>query len=43
VAWTTLKIAVVAAMPSARVSTATAVKPGFFRSSRRPRGNGSIS
>src|SRR4030095_2773719 len=31
----TLKIAVVAPMPSARVSTATAVKPGFFRNWRK--------
>ena len=28
----TLKIAVLAPMPRARVSTATAVKPGFFAS-----------
>src|SRR2546430_2637917 len=34
-AWTTLKIAVFAPMPSARVSTATAVKPGFFSSWRK--------
>src|SRR5438874_5929369 len=32
---TTLKIAVFAPMPSARVSTATAVKPGFFSSWRK--------
>src|SRR2546425_1147383 len=34
-ALTTLKIAVFAPMPSASVSTATAVKPGFFNSSRK--------
>src|SRR6266540_3381616 len=33
-ALTTLKIAVFAPMPSASVSTATAVKPGFFSSWR---------
>ena len=32
---TTLKIAVFAPIPSARVSTATAVKPGFFSSWRK--------
>jgi hypothetical protein len=31
---TTLKIAVLAPIPSARVMTATAVKPGFFVSAR---------
>src|SRR6266513_5015913 len=34
-ALTTLKMAVFAPMPSASVSTATAVKPGFFRSWRK--------
>src|SRR2546430_175526 len=34
-AFTTLKIAVFAPMPSASVSTATAAKPGFFRSWRK--------
>src|SRR5438477_5887730 len=34
-ALTTLKMAVFAPMPSARVSTATAVKPGFFTSWRK--------
>src|SRR5881392_1092057 len=34
-AFTTLKMAVFAPMPSARVSTATAVKPGFFSSWRK--------
>src|SRR5437867_7362407 len=34
-AFTTLKIAVLAPMPRARVSTATAVKPGFFSSWRK--------
>src|SRR5881392_913164 len=33
--FTTLKIAVFAPMPSASVSTATAVKPGFFSNWRR--------
>ena len=33
---TTLKIAVLAAIPSPSVMTATAVKPGFFASMRRP-------
>jgi hypothetical protein len=33
---TTLKIAVLAPMPSANVNTATAVKPGFFASIRAP-------
>jgi hypothetical protein len=32
---TTLKMAVFAPMPSASVSTATAVKPGFFNSWRK--------
>ena len=35
-AFTTLKIAVLAPMPSASVNTATAVKPGFFPSIRKP-------
>ena len=34
--FTTLNTAVLAPMPSASVSTATAVKPGFFASMRRP-------
>src|SRR2546426_3154684 len=34
-ALTTLKIAVLAPMPSASVSTATAVKPGFFNNWRK--------
>ena len=34
-AFTTLKIAVFAPMPSASVSTATAAKPGFFSSWRK--------
>src|SRR5207249_9281147 len=33
--FTTLKMAVFAPMPSASVSTATAVKPGFFRNCRK--------
>ena len=35
-AFTTLKIAVLAPIPSARFSTATAVTPGFFASTRAP-------
>ena len=34
--FTTAKIVVTAASPSASVSTATAVKPGFFNNMRRP-------
>src|SRR5262245_24683131 len=34
-AFTAEKMAVLAPMPSARVSTATAVKPGFFKSWRK--------
>jgi hypothetical protein len=34
-AFTTVKMAVLAPMPSASVRTATAVKPGFFRSIRK--------
>ena len=34
--FTTLKIAVLSPMPSASVSTAAAVKAGFFASMRRP-------
>src|ERR1700680_3825670 len=35
--FTALKMAVLAPMPSARVRTATRVKPGFFTSMRRPK------
>ena len=34
--WTTLKMAVFAPIPSASESSATRVKPGVFRSIRRP-------
>src|SRR6202171_1883496 len=34
---TTLKMAVLAPMPKARVKIATEVKPGFFRNMRRPK------
>jgi hypothetical protein len=36
-AWTTLKIAVLAPMPRARVRTATRVKPGLLVSIRAPK------